>query len=134
MHVGASSDDPRRFWGQALTGSSGRRYTLASLLGEGSQGLVFAAAEPFSSLAIKVLRPSFVRADPVTARVVIEKEHASMARLAAQASPYLLRMHDVGVLPFGSLHLPFLAFDVIEPRFQSSDLTPRVRGRISVKP
>ncbi len=80
-------------------------------LGAGSQGLVFAAREPRAHLAIKVLRPSFVRSDPVTARVVIEKEHAAMARLFGQQSPFLRSLFDRGTLPFQNLALPWLALE-----------------------
>lgn len=111
MSVADPADDPRNLIGRQVTGASGHTYTLGPALGAGSQGLVLAAAEPYSGLALKVLRPSFVRSDPASARVVIQKEHAAMVRLFAQESPFLLRLFDHGSLPFQNLTLPWLALE-----------------------
>ncbi len=111
MSVADAADDPGNLIGRQVTGASGHTYTLGRALGAGSQGLVFAADEPHTHLAIKVLRPSFVRSDPATARIVVEKEHAAMARLFGQQSPFLLRLFDRGTLPFQNLTLPWLGLE-----------------------
>jgi len=101
------SDDVARFSGLAVTSASGARYPLGELIGSGSQALVFAV--PGAPLVIKVLRPSFVRGSPEISRLVVEKEHAALARTFGLGSPYLVRLADRGVLLHGPLTLPWLA-------------------------
>jgi hypothetical protein len=77
-------------------GTSVGRYKIGERLGMGGMGVVYAARDPDldRDVAIKLLRPEFVRANPDAAQR-ITREAQSMARIS---HPNVVSVYDVGTI------------------------------------
>ena len=102
--------------GARLQGRGPRAYQIGPLLGEGSQALVFVAADDANQpLALKVFRPSFVRGSPVEARLVAQKEWMALNHLRARGPcPNLVGLLDLGSWSHAGVDLPWLALERVD--------------------
>ncbi len=121
----ADPDDPALFRGATVRTPRGA-WTLGDLLGVGSQALVFDGLSPSGPAAIKLLRPSFVRAEPTFADLVLHKEWSALARLRSEptVTPHVVHLFDVGTLPHHDLHLPWLALERVAGGQSLRELVP----------
>jgi serine/threonine-protein kinase len=99
--------------GEVVEGSSGTRYRLLELIGEGGQGCVFRAireAPASGGVVVKVLRPG--RTDALKR---FEREARVLSALSDDTAPsrHIVRFYDIGVHR-SSARAPSLAFIVLE--------------------
>lgn len=106
--------------GTVIEGSSGQRYHLRNLLGEGGQGWVYRANfdDPEGFLVVaKVLRPECVHSEAMQR---FEREADVLRRLGAVAAPNpnIVRFYDYGVRPTntpnGPIELPFIVLEHVD--------------------
>ena len=115
MHPGTELRDA--LIGTVIEGSSGQRYHVRDLLGEGGQGWVYRAHfdDPDGFLVVvKVLRPECVHSEAMQR---FEREADVLRRLGAvpAPNPNIVRFYDYGVRPTQTLHGPIeLPFIVLE--------------------
>jgi serine/threonine-protein kinase len=106
--------------GTVIQGSSGQRYHLRDLLGEGGQGWVYRANfdDPDGFLVVaKVLRPECVHGEAIQR---FEREADVLRRLGAvpAPNPNIVRFYDYGLrpteTPYGPIELPFIVLEHVD--------------------
>jgi hypothetical protein len=106
--------------GTVIQGSSGQRYHLRDLLGEGGQGWVYRANfdDPDGFLVVaKVLRPECVHSEAMQR---FEREADVLRRLGAvpAPNPNIVRFYDYGLrpteTPYGPIELPFIVLEHVD--------------------
>lgn len=118
MHSGIELRDA--LIGTVIEGSSGQRYHLRDLLGEGGQGWVYRANfdDPDGFLVVvKVLRPECVHSEAMQR---FEREADVLRRLGAvpTPNPNIVRFYDYGThrteSAYGPIELPFIVLEHVD--------------------
>ncbi len=113
----------------------GGRYRLERLVGRGSLFVTFRATriddEGAVPHAVKVLRPSLLRAWPSGARVLSREQARVLAILNERVppSPHVVRLFEIGELDIEGAAVPFFALEWIEG--EAPSLFDRVRRSVA---
>ncbi|MBK8252689.1 MAG: serine/threonine protein kinase [Polyangiaceae bacterium] len=103
-----------------FTGTTGQRYQVRELLGEGGQGWVFKASQEDAGaphVVIKVLRPDLVASDAYTR---FEREAAVLRSFSSgpTAHPHIVRFHEHGRArvrgPEGAVEVAYLVLEYVD--------------------
>jgi serine/threonine protein kinase len=111
------------------------RYRLERVVGRGALFVTFRATriddEGAVPHAVKVLRPSLMRAWPSGARVLSRDQARVLSILNERVppSPHVVRLFEIGELPLEGLSVPFFALEWIED--DAPSLFDRVRRSVA---